>query len=652
MKTPDLGGFLRFLHPGVDRRTFLKQGTATLLAASAWPAATPTATGATVKAEREWRTYGGNPAGLRYSPLAQINRSNVRKLRVAWTYHTDDSRDNPATTIGCTPLVVDGVMYLTTAQLKLCALMAATGKLLWQFDPFDGVEAGTPRGVNRGVTYWQNGNDQRIFFVARARLMALEAKTGKLIRDFGQGGSVDLTMGLGRDLRGLTYDVPTPGIIYKNLIIVGSTCGQGPEPAAPGHVRAFDVRTGVMAWMFHTIPRPGELGNETWEGNSWRTAGGASDAGGMTLDEGRGWVFLSTGSAAFDFYGGQRRGQNLFANCVLALDAATGKRLWHYQAVHHDLWSRGLPCPPALVTLTLDGKRVDAVVQPTKFGQLLVLERETGKPLFPAEERAVPASDVPGEKAWPTQPQVLKPPPYTRQMFTEDDVTNISPEARAHVMEAFKKLRSGLWQPPSLQGTIIFPGLDGGSNWGGGSFDPGTGRYYINSHDEPWILTLVPAPAGVGYPYTHAGCKPFVDQEGYPAIKPPWGQLTAYDLNKGEIVWQSALGEHKELTARGIPRTGTRNVGGSVVTAGGLVFIGATQDEKFRAFDKANGHLLWEAPLPASGYASPCTYEVNGKQYVVIAAGGGGEPALPVEAGSASRLGTHSGDTYMAFALP
>ena len=619
-----------------NRRTFLKQITATLLIAPAWPAAATPAS----KTEGEWRTYGGNLAGMRYSPLDQINRSNVHKLRIAWTYHTGDGRHKPSTTIECTPLVVNGVMYLTTAQLKLCALEAATGKLLWQFDPFEGLDEDTPRGVNRGVAYWEDGNDQRIFFVARARLMAFGAKTGKLIHEFGQGGSVDLTKGLGRDLRDLSYDVTSPGIIYKNLIIVGSMCGEGPEPAAPGHVRAFDVRTGVMAWIFHTIPRPGEAGNETWENDAWRTAGAANDWGGMSVDEKRGWVFLSTGSAAFDFYGGQRLGQNLFANCVIALDAATGKRLWHYQVVHHDLWDRDLPCPPALVTLKLNGKSVDAVVQPTKFGQLFVLERETGKPLYPIAEQPVPASDVPGEKAWPSQPQPLKLPPYTRQVFKEDDVTNISPEAHAAALETFQKSRSGTWQPPSLQGTIIFPGFDGGSNWGGGSFDPTTGWYYINSHDEPWILTLVPAPDGAGYPYTHTGYNHFVDAEGYAAIKPPWGQLTAYNLNQGEIEWQTVLGEFQELTARGLAPTGTQNIGGSVVTAGGLVFIGATQDEKFRAFDKTNGKILWEAQLPAGGYASPCTYEVKGKQYVIIAAGGGGKPR------------TRSGDAYVAFALP
>jgi quinoprotein glucose dehydrogenase len=628
------------MHQPVNRRTFFKRSASTLLAASVWPAAPAAAKKVTLKLEREWRVYGGNPAGWHYSPLDQINRANVGKLEVAWTYHTGDSRRRPATTIECNPLVVHGVMYLTTAQLKLCALDAATGKLLWQFDPFAGMESDKPRGVNRGVAYWEDGNDRRIFFVARAQLMAFDARTGALISTFGQGGRVDLTKGLGRDITGLAYDATSPGIIYRNLIVIGTMCGEGPSPAAPGHVRAFDVRSGEMVWIFHTIPQPGEVGHETWEGDSWRTAGGANDWGGMTLDEKRGWVFVSTGSAAFDFYGGQRLGQNLFANCVLALDAVTGRRIWHYQVVHHDLWDRDLPCAPALGTITLNGKRVDAVIQPTKFGQLFVLDRETGQPLFPIEERPVPPSDVPGERAWPTQQQVLKPPAYTRQLFTEADVTNISPEAHAAVMEVFKKSRSGTWQPPSIEGTIIFPGFDGGSNWGGGSFDPTTGWYYINSHDEPWVMTLVPTNGEAPYPYRHKGYNHFLDQEGYAAIKPPWGQLTAFDLNKGDMAWQVVLGEFKELTARGIPPTGTQNIGGSIVTAGGLLFIGSTQDEMFRAFDKTSGKVLWEAQLPAGGYATPCTYEANGKQYVVIAAGGGG------------KMRTRSGDAYVAFALP
>jgi len=636
----------------VDRRSFLKQSTAMLVASSLRSTGATTGIG-TEGAGRDWRYYGGHPGTMRYSGLDQINRSNVHNLRVAWTYHTHDAMKRPRTTIECTPIVVDGIMYITTAQIKACALDAASGALLWQLDPFVTVlgtrganatveGAASPRGVNRGVTYWQDGQEKRILFTALDRLICLDAKTGKPVSSFGENGAVDLTKGLGRDISGLLYDVTSPGAIYKDLIILGSENGEGPDPAAPGHIRAFDVRTGNQVWIFHTIPQPGEFGQDTWEGNSWKNGQAANDWGGLSIDEKRGWVFLATGSAAFDYFGGRRLGQDLFANCVIALEAGTGKRIWHYQVVHHDLWDRDLPCPPCLVTLNHDGHRVDAVAQNTKFGQVFVLDRETGKPLFPVEERPAPASDVPGEKTWPTQPAALKPPPYTRQVFTPDDITNISPEARAYALEIFKQVRSGNeWLPPSFQGTLEFPGLDGGTDWGGGSFDPSTGWFYVNSHDEPWIIKLRPAPPGSGYPYTLAeGTGRFVDQEGYAAIKPPWGQLTAIDLNRGEIVWQVVLGEHKELTARGIPPTGTQNMGGSVVTAGGLLFIGATQDEKFRAFDKSTGKILWEADLPAGGYASPATYEVNGKQYVVIAAGGGGKPR------------TRAGDAFVAFALP
>ncbi len=630
----------------VNRRSFLKQSAASALATSILPTSICSASSGSQSGAREWRYYGSDPGGTRYSPLDQITRSNVRNLRIAWTYHTGDKRDRPRTTIECTPIVAKGVMYVTTALLKVCALDAANGRLLWSFDPFQGSEYANPaaesiRGVNRGVTYWENGQDKRILFTAGSRLIALNARTGKAIPEFGDKGSVDLTKGLGRDISGLLYDVTSPGVVYKNLIIMGSEVGEGPDPAAPGHVRAYDILTGEMAWIFHTIPYPGEFGHETWEGDSWKTAGGTNDWGGMTLDEKRGLVFVALGSASFDFYGGRRLGQDLFANSVLALEAATGKRVWHFQAVHHDLWDYDLACLPSLVTVNHNDRRTDAVAQVTKFGRVFLLDRETGKPLFPVEERPVPASDVEGEKAWPTQPFPLRPPPYTRQAFTRDQVTNISPEAHAYVLEIFKKVRSGsIFVPPSEQGTIVFPGFDGGTNWGGGSFDPATGWLYVNSSDQPWILTLVRAKAGAGYPFSITGYNRFEDQEGYPAIKPPWGQLTAIDLNKGEIVWQVPLGEFKELTARGIPQTGTQNIGGSVLTGGGLLFIGATKDEKFRAFDKATGKVLWKAQLEAGGYASPCTYEVNGKQYVVIAAGGGGKPR------------TKSGDSFVAFALP
>ncbi len=632
---------------GMNRRSFLSRGSASLLAGSVFPASLSLAARGSANSSKDWRYYGGDLAVRRYSPLDQINRSNVRNLREAWTYHTGDLIPRRQTTMECTPVVVDGVMYVTSPLLKVCAVEAATGRLIWRFDPFVEVSqfenqgAESPRGVNRGVTYWERGQDKRILFTAGSRLISLNAGTGKLISDFGDKGSVDLTQGLGRDISGLLLDVTSPGVVYKNLIIMGSEVDEGPEPAAPGHVRAYDVLTGKMVWIFHTIPQPDEFGHDTWEGDSWKMAGGVNDWGGLSLDEKRGWVFLALGSASFDFYGGQRLGQDLFANSVIALEAATGKRIWHYQIVHHDLWDRDLPCPPSLVTVNHNGRKVDAVAQVTKFSRIFLLHRETGKPLFPVEERPVPASDVPGEKAWPTQPYPLKPPPLTRMVFTEAELTNISPEAHAYALEIFKKVRSGnTWIPPSEQGSMVFPGFDGGTDWGGGSFDPATGSFYVNTHDEPWILTLVPAKPGAGYPYTHTGYNRFLDREGYAAVKPPWGQLACVDLNKGEIVWQVPLGEFKELTARGIPQTGTQNIGGSVVTAGGLVFIGTTQDEKFRAFDKKTGKVLWEAQLPAGGYASPCTYEVNGKQYVAIAAGGGGKPR------------TKSGDAYVAFALP
>jgi len=624
----------------LNRRSFLRQS-ASLLATSIRPASVSMARGASDGSVGEWQYYGRDPGRTHYSPLDQIDRSNVHNLRVAWTYHTGDKMDRPQTTIECTPVVVDGVMYITTAQLKVCALDAANGRLLWRFDPFEGAELDKLRGVNRGVDYWQKGQKKRIFFTADSRLICLDASSGKPMPEFGDKGTVDLTKGLDRDISRLYYTITSPGMVYKDLLILGSTEDEGPEPAAPGHIRAFDVFTGNRTWIFHTIPFPGELGHDTWSGDSWKMVGGANAWGGITLDEKRGWIFLGLGSATFDYYGGQRVGQNLFANCVLALEAATGKRIWHYQVVHHDLWDRDLPCPPSLVTVNHDGRRIDAVVQTTKFGRVFLLDRETGKPLFPVEERPVPPSDMPGDRAWPTQPFPVKPPPYSRQVFTEDDLTNISPEAHAYVQEIFKKARGGKpWLPINEQPTIVFPGLDGGTNWGGGSVDPATGWLYVNSENEPWILSLKAAKAGAGYPFTFGEFKRFEDQEGYPAIKPPWGQLTAIDLNKGEFVWQVPLGELKELKARTVPQTGTRNIGGSVVTAGGLLFIGATKDEKFRAFDKATGKVLWEAQLPAGGYASPCTYEVDGKQYVVIAAGGGGKPR------------TKSGDAFVAFALP
>ena len=698
-------------------------------------------TAAQQRQNREWPVYGGNKAGNRYSPLTQINTRNVQNLQVAWTYHTGDNTPEKGQEIQCHPIVVNGILYGTSPRLKAFALRAGTGEQLWTFDPFKDKEP--TLNANRGVVYWENGDDKRILYTAGSTLYALNALTGEPIPGFGKNGEVSLHEGLGemleREVKDLFVVATTPGIVYKDLLILGSRVSEGGD-AAPGYVRAYDIRTGQIKWVFHTVPHPGEFGYDTWPKDAWKTVGGANSWSGFTLDEKRGIVFMGTGSASFDFYGGNRHGENLFANCILALNAETGERVWHYQTVHHDLWDRDLPCPPNLVTVNHNGRKIDAVAQATKSGFIFLLDRETGEPLFPVEERPVPSSDLPGEQAWPTQPFPLKPTPFARQVFTEADITNISPEAHAFVKEKFLKTRSGTpFIPPSQEGTIIFPGFDGGAEWGGNAFDP-QGILYVNSNEMPWILTMVDVAARnaeivsqgqtlflstcaschgmdrkgdgqnipsllhigdrlskddihtvikngrgrmpgfqhlsddnrnalVGYllnlettatasidpgtapapallpafpyvsPFTITGYNRFFDPDGYPAVKPPWGTLNAIDLNTGEFVWRVPLGEFAKLTKKGTPPTGTENYGGPIVTAGDLLFIGATKDEKFRAFNKKTGKVLWEYQLPAGGYATPSTYEADGKQYVVIAAGG-------------AKMGTKPGDAYIAFALP
>jgi quinoprotein glucose dehydrogenase len=584
-------------------------------------------------AAAEWPYWAGDQGATRYSPSSQITRSNVARLKTAWTYYSGDKDDRGRTTIECTPVVIDGVMYLTSPMLKAIALDAVTGTEIWRFDPFEGA---TARGVNRGVSYWEDPKraDRRILYAAGKRLYCLNARDGKPIPTFGESGSVDLTKDMDAEVLGDLGAPSSPGVVYKDLIVLGSRNGEGPRRATPGHIRAYNVRTGKREWIFHTIPHPREFGHETWEGDSWKSAGSANVWGGFSVDEKRGLVFAATGAATFDFHGGQRIGQNLFANSVVALDAATGKRRWHYQIVHHDLWDYDLPAPPILAR---SGRR-DAVVQITKQGFTFVLDRETGKPLFPVEERPAPASDIPGEKAWPTQPVPLKPPPFARQHF---EPTDISPEARAYVTNLVADMRAGsFYTPPSRQGTIVTPGTLGGGLWGGASFDPRSGWLFVSSQNLPSIMKIIDAPKGAPYSYTHAGYTKLRDADGYPGIKPPWGQLTAIDLNKGDIVWQVTLGEHPELTARGVPKTGTENYGGSIATAGGLLFIGATKDLKFRAINSATGETLWETQLDYGAFATPATYSVKGKQYVVVAAGGG------------SKLGAASGDAYVAFTLP
>jgi quinoprotein glucose dehydrogenase len=680
----------------------------------------------------DWPAYLGGPGSSQYSTLAQIDRGNVHRLEVAWIYRTGDADPDDGSQIQCNPIVIDGVLYGTSARLKLFALDAATGRRLWELDPFAGEVSLLGLGVNRGVAYWRDGLDRRILYTAGSKLFAVDADDGALVESFGDGGTVDLHVGLGDDAADLFVTANTPGVVFEDLLILGHRTAES-LPAAPGHVRAFDVRTGELVWVFHTIPRPGELGYDTWPEDAWKRSGGANAWAGMSLDRDRGVVYVPTGSAAYDFYGGDRHGQNLFANTVLALDARTGERRWHYQVVRHDVWDRDLPAPPNLVTVRIEGRLRDAVAQITKSGHVFVLDRETGEPLFPVEEVPVEASDLDGEVTWPTQPLPSRPPPFARQILTEDDLDDTDPEKHARALERLRRLRpSRPFMPPSREGTVVFPGFDGGGEWGGAAFDPETRLLYVNASEMPWVLTMVPIeppesrtladygrfvygahclychgperegdslgvypslrglsarfredevrgvvregtgvmpafafltekevdrliaylfdsvePVGDEPPeetallfygergrtlprFTSTGYHRFVDEEGNPVVKPPWGTLTAIDLDAGEIRWQATLGPKE---------TGSENYGGPVVTAGGLVFIAATRDEKIRAFDKESGDLLWESELPAGGYATPATYSVGGRQFVVIAAGGG-------------KMGTKSGDAYVAFALP
>ena len=665
----------------------------------------------------------------RYSPLAHITRANVHQLQVAWTYHTGDA--TARSEMQATPIIVDDVLFTTTPALAVVALRADSGTELWRFDPF--ADRTREVHVNRGVAYWANGNDERILFTAGRRLYALDARTGRPVPTFGDAGSVDLALGIERDVTDAYVVATSPGVIFEDLLIQGTRVGEG-AGAAPGHVRAYDVRTGKIRWTFHTIPHPGEFGYDTWPDSAWLSAGGANSWAGMSVDATRGLVYVPTGSASPDFYGGGRPGQNLFANTLLALDARTGARRWHFQTVHHDLWDRDLPAAPNLLTVTHDGREIDAVAQITKSGFVFLFDRENGRPLFPIEERSVPASNLAGEQAWPTQPVPVKPAPFARQSLTEADLTQRTPAAHAAVLARFRNLRTGnLFTPPSREGTIVFPGFDGGGEWGGAAVDRETGVLYVNASDVPWIAAMRATPLAPAEPltprsgstvyaaacaechgtdrrgdgdrvaslvevgqrlsaaqiveviargrgfmpsfsslpepekravaaylrgerlttiaaaatpaqqapkpaYEFVGYERWKDPDGYPAVKPPWGTLSAIDLDTGEYLWRIPLGEHPELAAQGIAPTGTEQYGGPIVTAGGLVFIAATQDNKLRAFDKDTGRLLWETQLPAAGYATPTTYAVRGRQYVVIAAGGG-------------KLGSKSGDAYVAFAL-
>jgi len=668
--------------------------------------------------QQDWPVYGGAPENNHYSKLAQINRSNVKHLTVAWSFDTQEEGG-----LQTSPIVVAGVLYGITPTQKVFALDAATGGLLWKFDP--GIRGTQP---DRGLAYWADGNDKRVLAGVMNFLYALDAATGKPIPAFAKEGRIDLRENLGREpASAQSISLTSPAVVYKDLLIVG---GRNPEtlPAPPGDIRAFDVRIGKLRWSFHTIPHPGEFGYRTWPKDAWKTSGAANNWAGMTLDTQHGIVYAPTGSAAFDFYGVDRIGDDLFANCLIALNAQTGKRIWHFQGVRHDIWDRDFPSPPALLTVKRDGKPIDAVAQTTKQGFVYLFDRTNGSPLFPIESRKYPPSTVPGEVAAREQPLPARPAPFARQLLTTDLLTMRTPEVHQWALEKFKKFRSeGQFVPFSVgKDTVVFPGFDGGAEWGGPAGDPETGILYINSNEMAWTGAMAPntgenspraiymsqcsvchgekmagsppaipsllgvsdrltfaqiaatvkngkgrmpgfpnvtedqlsalidfvisgenkelsssAPPPASMKYRFTGYHRFLDPEGYPAIAPPWGTLNAINLNTGEYVWKVPLGDYPELAAKGWKNTGTENYGGPIVTAGGLLFIGATDfDKKFRAFDKSTGELLWEATLPFSGNATPATYEVNGRQFVVIAAGGGKDPKSP------------SGGVYVAFALP
>ncbi|WP_020597178.1 PQQ-binding-like beta-propeller repeat protein [Spirosoma panaciterrae] len=691
-----------------------------------------------VSSQTEWPEYLGGPDRNHYSSLHQIDSTNVNKLHVAWEYATQDSGQ-----MQCNPIVVKGVLYGMTASCQPFALDAATGKERWRWQKAGAVAYNN----SRGVTYWQsstNGADQRILFTNGPWLYALDANTGREITSFGKGGRTSIKAGLGAVAQDRFVVSNTPGTVFGDLLILPLRVSDGIDPA-PGHIQAFNIRTGKLAWVFRTVPNPGEYGYDTWPKNAYRNPdiGGVNNWPGMAIDRARSIVYLPTGSAAADYYGGNRVGRNLFANCLLALDARTGKRLWHYQLVHHDILDRDPPAPPNLITILHGGNRIDAVAQVTKHGVVFIFDRVTGKPIYPITEKRTPSSDIPGEKPWPTQPVPSLPAPYARQNLTEADISPFA-ENRDELLATFRKSRyEGSFTPYSRQGTVVFPGFDGGAEWGGAAADP-DGVLYLNSNEMAWLVRLAELememltatkqrssgrqlyvanceachgaertgnPAG-GYPslinignrrkpeyiqqiiangkgmmpaFSHlsevqrqtlvtyllnrpattnepgqAAKEPgqsqhltkqttvpyrvalftkFLDSNGLPAIRPPWGTLNAIDLNTGMYRWKIPFGEYPELVAKGIHGTGAESYGGPVVTASGLLFIAGTKDKQIRAFDKRTGRLLWQHELPAAGFATPSTYEAGGKQYIVIACGGG-------------KLGAPKGDRYVAFSLP
>jgi glucose dehydrogenase len=582
-----------------------------------------------------WRDYGGASDSMQYSALTQINKTNVATLEQAWFFPVPDKGGN----IGFNPIVVDGLMYLMGPQGSIVAVEAATGKQVWSH-PVEG--AGSGGRATRGISYWENQerSDRRLIFGAGSSLREIDARSGAPIMTFGDNGRVDMRTGPVRPLGGPSA---TPGRVFENLFLTGSQTGEG-YGSTPGDLRAYDIVTGKLAWTFHTIPYPGELGYDTWPESAWKWAGGVNTWGEISIDEKRGIAYFPLGSPTHDMFGGDRKGANLFGNCLLALDARTGKRLWHFQTVHHDLWDYDLTTAPKLLTVRHNGATVDIVAQATKFGLLYVFNRVTGEPLWPIEERPVPKSDVPGEESYPTQPFPTKPPPFARLKL---DINDINPYLDAQEKERLRGIlknarNEGLFTPQSLtRDQISIPGELGGSNWGGAAADPTTGMLYVRTADQPGIHKLREAnlnetPSGgaaSGPPrpplpeipgvtrYTARLGAMFIAKNGLLAIGPPWAELVAYDLNEGAIAWRAPLGTVRTLAEKGIRNTGNaRRVhrNGPVATAGGLIFIGTNADGMVRAFDKDNGRILWERQLEANPEGLAAVFEAGGREYVVF----------------------------------
>jgi len=688
-----------------------------------------------------WDDYLGDSGRSHFSKLIQIDTLNVDQLELSWSYKSGGLEEGRTTQIQTNPLIFEDKLFGVNAAIELFAINAKTGKELWKFEPT--IKDVSGLGLNRGLSFWQSNSKEpsRLFFTSGSKLYAVNIDNGKAALSFGKNGSIDLRDGLGRNPEKLSVVANTPGAIYKNTLVMGTRVGEGPG-SSPGHIRAYDVLTGKILWTFHTIPQPGEFGYETWPKDAYKTVGGANSWAGIAMDQEKGIAYVPTGSAAFDWYGGDRHGENLFANSLLALDVKTGERIWHFQMVHHDLWDRDLPAPPNLFEMTRNGEKIPAVAQVTKSGHVFVFNRLTGEPLFPIEEKSYLNSQLEGEKAHPTQPLPTKPAPFAKQLLTESDLyapnqpafvddfvdkeQNINPQT---VLDKFKQITSkGQFIPIDTTGVLLYPGADGGAEWGGAAMDPAQGIMYVNSNEMAWIVRMkkvggetggesdfsssltqihcarchggelqglgaIPElkkakarfsvdsiqsiikngkgampgmpnlseleikgianyisgiteetdhraeESSVKVPYAVAGFGRFKDDRGFPVMNPPWGTLNAIDLNTGEYLWKIPLGHEETLNDPKYPVSGVENYGGPVITKSGVLFIAATKDEKFRAYSMKSGYLLWETDLPAGGYATPATYEIDGKQYVVIACGGG-------------KMGTKPGDQYRAYALP